>query len=115
MHEMGVARQMIDIALASIPEDIKDPRVEVIHLRIGKLAAVVEDSLKFCVEILSQGTALEGATLSIETVPVRAGCRGCGHEWTVEGPIFKCPECIEGAVDILAGRELEITSLEVAE
>lgn len=115
MHEMGVAQQMVDIALASIPDDIVEPRVEKLNLRIGKLAAVVEDSLKFCFEIITKDSPLEGARLVIEDVPVQVRCRACSHQWEVEGPIFTCPSCKDGAVDILSGRELEISSLELAD
>jgi len=41
MHEMGVAQQLVQIALDSIPEDIENPKVEIVNLKIGKLASVV--------------------------------------------------------------------------
>ncbi|ACN16220.1 HypA [Desulforapulum autotrophicum HRM2] len=115
MHEMGVAQQMVDIALAAIPDDIENPRVAVLNLRIGKLAAVVEDSLRFCMEVITKDTPLEGVNLVIETIDVRARCKDCGHEWVVEGPAFRCPGCKQGAVELLSGRELEISSLELAD
>ncbi|MFH1155899.1 MAG: hydrogenase maturation nickel metallochaperone HypA [Pseudomonadota bacterium] len=115
MHEMGVAQQMADIALAAIPGDVKNPRVVRLNLRIGKLAAVVKDSLTFCFEIIAKDTPLEGAALVIEDVPVRLRCRECRHEWEVDGPVFRCPGCQDSAVDLVSGRELEITSLELAE
>ena len=115
MHELGIAQQMADIAIASIPRDIENPRVERLNLKIGKLAAVVEDSLRFCLEIISKDTPLEGAKLFIEEVPVRVQCNRCNHRWQVDGPVFKCPECGFGEVKILSGRELEITSLELAD
>ncbi|MBF0202420.1 MAG: hydrogenase maturation nickel metallochaperone HypA [Desulfamplus sp.] len=115
MHEMGVARQMADIALESIPGNVVNPRVEKLYLRIGKLAAVVKESLEFCFEIITRDTPLEGAELVIESVPVKVLCRACFHEWQVDGPVFTCPACKDGAVEILSGRELEITSMELAE
>ena len=115
MHEMGVAQQMADIALEAIPGDLENPRVERLNLRIGKLAAVVKESLTFCFEIIAKETPLEGALLVIEDVPVMLRCRDCGHEWEVEGPVFRCPACREGAVDLISGRELMISSLELAD
>ncbi len=115
MHEMGVAQQMVDIALAAIPDEIENPRVAVLNLRIGKLAAVVEHSLRFCMEVITRDTPLEGVTLVIEAVDVRARCKDCNHEWVVEGPAFRCPACKQGAVELLSGRELEISSLELAD
>ncbi len=115
MHEMGVAQQMVDIALDAIPVEIENPRVEVLNLRIGKLAAVVEHSLRFCMEIIAKDTPLEGARLVIDQVDVKARCKSCGHEWVVEGPAFRCPACTDGTVELLSGRELEISSLEIAD
>ncbi len=115
MHEMGIAQQMVDIALASIPDDIVNPKVEIVNLRIGQLAAVVDDSLKFCFEIITKDSPLEGAQLVIESVPVQVRCKGCSHQWQVDGPVFTCPSCKDGAVEILSGRELEISSMELAD
>lgn len=115
MHEMGVAQQMADIVLSSIPGDIENPRVRKINLKIGRLAAVVEDSLTFCFDVIAKDTPLEGAELIIEHVPVLVRCRDCRHQWEVTGAVFECPNCHDGAVDLLSGRELEIISLELAD
>ncbi len=115
MHEMGVAEEIVKIALASIPEDIQEPRVQRVSLRVGRLAAVVKESLTFCFKIISEGTPLESAELEIEDIPVMVVCKECYHEWEVTGPVFQCPKCQKGEVKILTGRELEISSLELAE
>ena len=80
MHEMGVAEEIARIAISSIPVDIPDPRVEKVSLRMGCLAAVVNESLTFCFEIIVKDTPLEGARLEIEDVPVMVVCKGCFHE-----------------------------------
>lgn len=115
MHEMGIAQELVKIALESIPETIKDPRVEKLNLRIGKLSAIVEHSLTFCFEIISKGTPLENARLDIEFVPVTVQCETCKNQWEVTGPEFGCPDCKRGDVKMLTGREIEITSLELTE
>ncbi|MBF0210660.1 MAG: hydrogenase maturation nickel metallochaperone HypA [Desulfamplus sp.] len=115
MHEMGVAQQMINIALASIPADIVNPKVERLNLKVGKLAAVVEDSLRFCFEIIAKDSLLDGAELAIEHIPVKVRCKVCDAIWEADGPIFSCQKCKDGAVEIISGRELEIVSIELAE
>lgn len=115
MHEMGIAQQLIKIAMDSIPEKIVNPKVEKLNLKIGKLSAIVEHSLTFCFEILSKDTPLENARLDIEFVPVTVRCDACKHEWEVTGPEFGCPHCADGNVKMLTGREIEITSLELAD
>jgi hydrogenase nickel incorporation protein HypA/HybF len=115
MHEMGIALQIIEIAKASIPPEVREARVERVNLKIGKLAAVVPSSLRFCFDVAAKGTALEGAALAIEEVPVEARCNDCGRRWTIEGPAFSCPACASGSIEMLSGRELDIVSIEIAE
>ena len=115
MHEMGIAMQIIEIASDSIPQDVADVRVERVNLKIGKLAAVVPESLRFCFEIASKETPLEGADLHIDEIPVVARCKDCQAEWVINGPVFTCASCNSGQIDILSGRELNIESIEIAE
>lgn len=115
MHEMAIATQIVDIAVNAIPPGVKDPRVARVNLRIGKLSAVVPESLRFCFEIATQDTPLAGAEMVIEELPVVVRCQSCGHEWTITSPKFECPKCQNGKVDILSGRELDIASIELAD
>ncbi len=115
MHEMGIAQQLVTIALDAIPDDIENPRVEKLNLRIGKLAAVVEHSLSFCLAVITTDTPLEGAELIIDEVPVCLRCERCNHEWQTEIPAFGCPACKNGQVTMISGREIEITSIELAD
>jgi hydrogenase nickel incorporation protein HypA/HybF len=84
-------------------------------LKIGKLSAVVPDSLRFCFEIASKDTPLAGADLSIEETPVVASCKDCHARWTIDEPVFSCRSCSGGSLEILSGRELDIVSIEIAE
>jgi hydrogenase nickel incorporation protein HypA/HybF len=115
MHEMGIALEIIKIATDSIPANLKNPKVERINLKVGRLAAVVPESLKFCFEVAVKDTFLEGALLHIEDIPVTARCKDCGHSWTAIKPVFICEKCDSGSVELLSGRELDIVSIEVEE
>ena len=115
MHEMGIALQIIEIAAESIPAELKDVKVARVNLKVGKLSAIVPDSLRFCFEVASKETALEGAELAIEEIPVVARCRDCQKEWTISEPAFACQSCESGNIEILSGRELDIESIEIAE
>jgi hydrogenase nickel incorporation protein HypA/HybF len=115
MHEMGIALEIIRIATDSIPAELKGSRVERVHLQVGKLSAIVSESLRFCFEIVSKDTALNGAELFIEEMPVVAKCQDCHRSWTITGPVFICENCQGGHLDILSGRELDIKSIEIAQ
>ncbi len=114
MHEMGIAMQIVEIASASIPADIDDVRVERINLKVGKLTAVVPESLRFCFQIVAQETLFCDADLNIEEIPIVAKCNDCNIEWTISEPAFICQECNSGSVEIISGRELDVNSIEIA-
>jgi hydrogenase nickel incorporation protein HypA/HybF len=115
MHEMGIALQIVEIATASLPADLGAARITKVNLKVGKLAAVVPESLRFCFGVAVKDTALEDAILAIEEVPVVARCKDCGAQWTISEPVFVCETCRSGSLEILSGRELDIESIEVVE
>ena len=115
MHEMGIALQIVEIATASIPPDLDGARVARVNLKVGKLAAIVPDSLRFCFGVATKDTPLDGAKLAIEELPVVAKCNDCQTQWTISSPAFKCENCDNGSLEILSGRELDIESIEIAE
>jgi hydrogenase nickel incorporation protein HypA/HybF len=115
MHEMGIALQIVEIATASIPSNSGNVQVARVNLKIGKLAAVVPDSLRFCFDVAVKDTPLDGAKLAIEELPVVARCNDCDTQWTINGPAFRCESCDSGSLEIISGRELDIESIEIAE
>ncbi len=115
MHEMGIALEIVKIVRASIPADQPEACVQRVNLKVGKLSAVVADSLRFCFQVATQDTPLAHAELVIREIAVTCRCQACTHQWTVETPVFVCPDCNSGRIDILSGRELDIDSIEVEE
>ena len=115
MHEMAIALQIVEIAKAAVPPDMTGAKVEYVNLRIGRLTAVVPESLRFCFGVVSRDTPLAGAELQIDEVPIVARCRSCGARSSIDEPPFVCSACGDGRLEIVSGRELTVTSIEVAE
>lgn len=115
MHEMGIAMEVLRIAQESVPPEMAGVRIRRIRLKIGQLSAVVPESLRFCFDVAAKETMADGAELAIEEVQVNARCNDCRHEWEVDGPVFVCPACESGDIDLLSGRELNIESIEIEE
>ena len=63
---------------------------------------------------LSGFIAPVGTRLPGSLVPARLLCPACAREWTLEEPDFRCPSCGAPGV-VIAGRELELESIEVEE
>ena len=115
MHELSIALRVIAIATEALPPDAPDLRVASIRLRIGRLTAVVPESLRLCFEVASRDTRVAGATLDIAEVPIVVACRGCAAETEQEDFPLVCGSCGSDAVDLVAGRELSVDALEVAD
>ncbi len=113
MHEMGIALQIVETARCAIPAEMKNVRVEAIHLKIGRLAAVVPESLNLCMEVVTKDTPLEGCRIHIEEIPAVAGCRDCAYQWEAGETVHSCPACQSRNLDILSGRELNLVSLDI--
>ena len=111
MHELSISGAIVETAIAHAA----GRRVSVVSVRAGRLRQVVPRSLHFYFEIVARDTVVEGARLELEDVPARLRCRSCEHEWDVETPSFRCPECHGGDVTVLSGDELEVESIEVEE
>lgn len=112
MHELSIAESVL-----SIVEDYARrndaSKVLSVKLRIGEMSAVQPEALAFCFEICANGTVAEGASLEIERVPLSARCRDCNATFDVEVYCFLCPDCGSTEVEIISGRELQVTEMEV--
>ena len=111
MHELAIMESTLDLALAQARQN-GATRIRAVRLRIGTLSGVVPDALQFAFEALAPGTLAEGAQLTIESVPARFWCAACDREFASD--LFaQCPDCGGLSGDLRAGRELELTSLEI--
>ncbi len=109
MHEMAITQSVVD----AVCEHAAGRRVHSIKLEIGALCAVVPDSMQFCFELATEGTVADGARLDLDVQPGVAHCRTCGREFQLADLILLCP-CGSADVEVLAGRDMKILSMEVS-
>lgn len=111
MHEISIVANVIEIVVAEAAfRDVK--HVRRINLKIGKLQAVAPEALQFCFGLCAAGTAVEGAELAIECVPIRGLCEECASEFEIPGFRMRCPKCGGGRVTVTSGKELDVESFE---
>jgi hydrogenase nickel incorporation protein HypA/HybF len=109
MHELALASAVVD----AVSRHAEGRRVTVVSLRIGVLRQVVPESLDFCFGMVARESVCESASLEYEVVPAVLRCPGCGSEWEIQRPPFTCPSCNAGSVEIVAGEEFLIESIEL--
>jgi hydrogenase nickel incorporation protein HypA/HybF len=108
MHELAITQSVVDTVL----QRTGTRPVTVVRLQVGRLTGVVPDSMQFCFELATEGTPLQGATLQIEEPAGRGHCRTCENDFDLPDLILLCP-CGSADVEVLTGRELQVTSVDV--
>ncbi len=111
MHELSIAASVVEIAC----RHASGRRVTKVQLKVGHLRQVVPSALTFSFELVAQGTPVEGAELEIEPVAAIGICRRCGIESQLEMFPLQCRSCGEFDLQIVAGEELVVESLEMEE
>lgn len=113
MHELALMEELQRIALATAASQGAQ-RIHTVMLRVGRLSGVDPDALAFAFEVVMAGGIGQGAMLELEVVPTQCRCGGCGQRFEPVDVIFACPICGELSADVLRGRELELTGLELS-
>jgi len=111
MHELSIASAIV----ATVERHAEGHPVETVKLRVGTLRQVAPASLLFYFDFVTRETVCERARLEIEVVPARLRCEGCGAEWELEQPLFRCAGCGSTRVEVVAGDELQVESIEIEE
>ena len=109
MHELAITQGVVD----AVTERTGLAPVAVVRVRVGRLAGVVPDAMRFCFELVTAGTPLEGAVLEFEQPEGRARCRTCGSDFALPDLVLLCG-CGSADVEVLAGRELGVASVVLA-
>jgi hydrogenase nickel incorporation protein HypA/HybF len=112
MHELAVTQGMLSIALEHAAR-AGAKRIMCINLAIGEMSGIVDDSVQFYFDFVSRDTPAEGASLNFERVPARFRCRACQTDFSPGKQQWTCPQCGELSLEILAGREFYVDSIEV--
>lgn len=114
MHEMSIVNSVLEAVRV---EAARHPACHPskVGLRIGELAAVDPEALRFCFEALTRETDLESLELEIEIRARRHRCLACSTEFNVKDYNFTCPQCGGPNSKCISGDELEMAYLEVQE
>lgn len=111
MHELSVTQSIVE----ACNERAAGARVLRVTLEVGTLSCVMPDALRFCYDVVTEGTSLQGSTLEILRVPGFSHCRDCGAEVRMDDMLCTC-RC--GSVNLerpRGGDQLRIKSMEIEE
>jgi hydrogenase nickel incorporation protein HypA/HybF len=111
MHELALAESIVAVA----ERHARGRRVLRVEVSVGHLRQVVPSALEFAFELLAHDTAAEGAELVLEEVPAEGRCRRCDEVSRLDGFPLACRACGGWDVEVTAGEELRVESLDLEE
>lgn len=113
MHELGIMTGVMD-AVTKSAHDAGADKVLKVTLSVGEMTECIQDALEFAFEALTEDDPfVRDAELIINMIKPKSRCLECGAEFEHDRFHMFCPECDSFATELLAGRELQIDSIEV--
>jgi hydrogenase nickel incorporation protein HypA/HybF len=112
MHELAVTESILDIAVKYAQQN-QASRVTDLYVVIGRLSSIVDDSVQFYWEMVSENTLCAGSTLHFERVPAELACLDCGKSFQLEGELTTCPHCGSAKVKVTSGDQFYLDSIEI--
>lgn len=112
MHELSVTENLLNIATRHAVQ-ANAVRVTSLHVVIGQLSSIVDDSVQFYWDMISAGTICAGAQLRFERRPAILKCLDCDRTFALNGELTDCPNCHSAHIKVVAGEEFYLDSIEV--
>lgn len=112
MHELAATKHLLDTALY-YAEKAEAHSITNIYLTIGQLSTMLDDSVQFYWNMLSDGTLAAGSRLHFHRVPAQMQCEQCGCTYEIgDTDDFLCPSCrIPGR--IVTGDEFLLEAIDI--
>jgi hydrogenase nickel incorporation protein HypA/HybF len=112
MHELSVTEGILNLAIEHANK-AGASKVTSINLVIGRLSSIVDDSVQFYWETISEDTICSGAKLVFDRRPAVLKCKDCGKEYPIDRELMPCPDCKGYNVTIVTGEEFFLDSIEI--
>lgn len=113
MHELGIMTGVLESA-SQAAHDAGATKLLSVKLSVGEMTEAIEDALVFAFEALTEDDPfLKGSTLEVNMIKPKSKCLECGNVYEHDRFHMFCPECDSFATELIAGRELQIDSIEV--
>lgn len=112
MHELSVTESILEISLRHANK-ANAKRITNLYLVIGQLASIVDDSVQFYWDIVSEGTLADGALLHFRRVPATLACMQCNHQYKPGNNEFSCPNCKSERVKVITGEEFFMEAIDI--
>lgn len=112
MHELSVTESILEIAIKHA-KNAGASRVTRINLVIGQLSSIVDESVQFYWDMITDDTLCASSELHFNRKPAVFRCLECSTEYGLDGDLSGCPQCNSLLNEIISGEEFYVDSIEI--
>lgn len=113
MHEASITTHLLNLAIRHATAT-HARRITCLYLVVGQLSSMVDESVEFYWDIISQGTIAEGSQLHFRRIPARFQCSACQTQYELsDSDSFACPVCGGEAIRAITGDEFYLESIDI--
>jgi len=113
MHEMALCEGVLQL-LSEEAARQRFERVKTVWIEIGALSHVEPEALRFCFDVVTDGTLAHGARLEILRPDGKAWCIDCCASVALRARGEPCPTCGGYKLQVTDGDQMTVKELEVA-
>lgn len=111
MRELQATQSILAKALLRARES-NAKRIKTVHLAIGEIAELDQNSIQGHWEEISKGTPVERARLHFRSITANVQCMSCFMEYQPIDEKIHCPHCGSYGAKVLSGEEFYLESIE---
>ena len=112
MHELYIAESILSSVKASLPVGILPEQVTRVEVLVGRLDAVVPETLQFLFDAIKADKGYPRAVLHLTDELVECFCNDCSAEFQLDEPVFICPSCGSVKIQVVKGRGITLIRIE---
>jgi len=112
MHELSVTEALLKTACDHANQQ-KAKKVTVLHIKIGRLSGIVDDSVQFYWDIITKDTICETSILNFTHIPAKFECQQCKNQFEIKDELIPCPKCKSLNLATVQGDEFLLESIEI--
>ena len=110
---MTIQPPAVELILNNALRRTSGGRIKGIHLVIGELVNMTDESIWASWNNITKGTLAEGATLHIRRVPAELQCMACFQKYHPDSAEFSCPRCGSVGAKVITGEEFSVETVDL--
>ena len=112
MHELSITESLLKTA-SDYAQKNNAKRVTALNLVIGELSGIIDDSVQFYWDMISENSICEKSVLNFDKRKAFMKCMACDNEFSLDGELSPCPSCDSMDLKVISGNEFLLESIEI--